>query len=373
MKTLERQLADYGERQKELHGPISPDELAVTLGQSDQKAPLPPHRRQGLWIAVTAAAATLVVFGLIPLLLNTDTPSSAADTAATTPSVAPTTPLSVVPPTIPNDERVGREGYQNMFGVTVGGPGLVAVGATGGWFGVGDAAVWTSVDGITWTRVTHDENVFGGANSQTMWDVTVGGPGLVAVGHDGHGILDDVSDVDAAVWTSVDGVTWLRVPHDEEVFGRAWMESVTVGGPGLVAVGGTDGYFTDGDAVVWTSTDGITWSRVPHDESIFGGNGGQPMSSPTATKLPSIALNTLLPNSASPSGTRDQVTPSTEVHAASTSVPNPNIPPIAIRPGPPAVTLHIHAPLPKTSTSLGTRVQVIPSGDVHTGVSTSRG
>ena len=80
MKTLERQLADYGERQRELHGPISPDELAVTLGQPDQKAPLPPHRRKGLWIAVTAALATLVVFGLIPLLVNTDTPASVADT-----------------------------------------------------------------------------------------------------------------------------------------------------------------------------------------------------------------------------------------------------------------------------------------------------
>ena len=74
MKTLERQLADYGERQRELHGPISPDELTVTLGQSDQKAPLPPHRRRGLWIAVTSAAATLVVFGLMSLLVNTDTP-----------------------------------------------------------------------------------------------------------------------------------------------------------------------------------------------------------------------------------------------------------------------------------------------------------
>ena len=265
MKTLERQLADYGERQRELHGPISPDELTVTLGRSDQKAPMRPHPRRGLWIAVTAAAATLVGFGLIPLLMNTDTPSSVADTV--TPGAWSR---------IPHDEAVfGGDGEQNMFGATVGGPGLVAVGATGGWFGDGDAAVWTSVDGITWNRVTHDEEVFGGANSQTMWDVAVADFGLVAVGWDGQGILTDSPDVDAAIWTSVDGDTWLRVPHDEEVFGGAWITSVTAGGPGLVAVGGTDGYFTDGDAVVWTSADGITWSRVPHDEEVFGGEEAQ--------------------------------------------------------------------------------------------------
>ena len=274
MKTLERQLADYGERQRELHGPISPDELTVTLGQSDQKAPLPPHRRRGLWIAVTSAAATLVVFGLIPLLVNTDVPSSVADIVATTPSVATTTPSSVRSSTIPNDQRVGREAGQLMFGAAVGGPGLVAVGSTGGWFGDGDAAVWTSVDGITWTRVPHDEAVFGGANPQAMSDVAVADFGLVAVGWEGR-ILADIPDVDAAVWTSVDGITWSRVPRNEEVFGGAWITSVTVGGPGLVAVGGTDGYFTDGDAVVWTSVDGITWSRVPHDENVFGGAGSQ--------------------------------------------------------------------------------------------------
>ena len=284
MKTLERQLADYGERQRELHGPISADELTVVLGRSDRKAQSPPHRRRGLTIAVAAAAATLLMFGLIPLLVNTDAPSVAD-------SVAPTTPAESTPATlgelvlipgvwtrVPHDETVfGGDGEQSMFGVTVGGPGLVAVGATGGWEGDGDAAVWTSPDGLTWSRVPHDESVFGGANSQTMWDVTIGGPGLVAVGWDGQGILDDVPDVDAAIWTSPDGVTWSRVPHDEEVFGGAWINGVTVGGPGLVAVGGTEGYFTDGDAVVWTSVDGITWSRVPHDETIFGGPQRQTM------------------------------------------------------------------------------------------------
>ncbi len=49
------------------------------------------------------------------------------------------------------------------------------------------AAVWTSVDGITWSRVPHDETVFGGGAGYSMGTVTVGGPGLVATGQDGRG------------------------------------------------------------------------------------------------------------------------------------------------------------------------------------------
>jgi hypothetical protein len=166
-----------------------------------------------------------------------------------------------------------------MTSVTAGGPGLVAVGSDGDLEQTADAVVWTSVDGITWSRVPHDEEVFGGAGGQQMTSVTAAGPGLVAVGSDGLGSIDNGPAQVAAVWTSVDGITWSRVPHDEEVFGGVGgqqMTSVTVGGPGLVAVG------SDGDAVVWTSVDGLTWSRVPHDEEVFGGAGGQQMTSVTA-------------------------------------------------------------------------------------------
>ncbi len=51
-----------------------------------------------------------------------------------------------------------------------------------------------------------------------------------------------------SVWTSTDGITWSRVPHDEDVFAGAGMRSVTAGGPGLVAVG------SDGEAAaVWVA------------------------------------------------------------------------------------------------------------------------
>ena len=178
---------------------------------------------------------------------------------------------------VPHDEAVfGGEddGYygQSMSSVTAGGPGLVAVGSD-----VGRAAVWTSPDGIRWTRVPHDEAVFGGA---AMNGVALGGPGLVAVGP---------AQNTAAVWTSPDGIAWSRVPHDEVVFGGGTdtdndveISSVTVGAEGLVAVGSDPD--REGGAV-WTSIDGLTWFRIPHDEAVFGATPDRPhmhMSSVTA-------------------------------------------------------------------------------------------
>jgi hypothetical protein len=200
-----------------------------------------------------------------------DTGDDSADTtlAPTTPTAAPTTTTSTAIPVasawsqVPDDEAIlGGASDQSMWDVTRGGPGLVAVGMDESVDG--DAAVWTSADGISWVRVPHDEAVFGGGGFQRMGGVTVGGPGLVAVGRDDVG-----GNVDAAVWTSADGISWVRVPDDEAVFGGAGaqlMWDVTVGGPGLVAVGSSYN-----DAAVWTSPDGMKWTPVPHDEVVFGG------------------------------------------------------------------------------------------------------
>jgi hypothetical protein len=178
------------------------------------------------------------------------------------------------------DDAAGN-GYDRwMSAVAFGGPGLVAVGGERS-ISVGpsgtpidndrddDAAVWTSVDGSVWTRVPHDKDVFGSARLST---VVAGGPGLVAFG-------DDLQRDGVGVWVSSDGLSWVRVPIDESVFFGATVKNVVAGGPGLVAVGHTgpeDDYDEgspdeDRDAAVWVSPDGTSWSRVPHDESLFGG------------------------------------------------------------------------------------------------------
>lgn len=191
----------------------------------------------------------------------------------------------------PDPAVFGGAGSQQMFSVTAGGPGLVAVGRDGPSVdGGGHGAVWTSPDGLTWSRVPHDEAVFGGPGEQRMLSVTVGGPGLVAVGFDAP---VGGAEGDAAVWTSPDGLTWSRVPDETDSFGgesRQMMLGVTNGPFGLVAVG-SDGHSDDAsdrriddsaaDAAAWSSPDGIAWSRVPHDETVFGGPGEQQMASVT--------------------------------------------------------------------------------------------
>jgi hypothetical protein len=192
---------------------------------------------------------------------------------------------------VPHDEaNLGGRNGQTMRAVVAGGPGLVAVGYESSGQD-SDAAVWTSVDGSTWTRVPHDEAVFGGDNSRAMTAVVAGGPGLVAVGYDSANQGWAGMDANAAVWTSPDGIAWTRVPN-AEVFGdRLWqiMNAVTRGGPGLVAVG-HDGAVNDYDAAVWTSTDGIIWTRVLPDEAVFGGSDVQEMSAVAAADSGLVAV-----------------------------------------------------------------------------------
>ena len=210
---------------------------------------------------------------------TTSSPPTPSTTSTTTTTTTTAADSSSVWSRVPHDEAVFGEGGPITYGVTAGGPGLVAVGSDGSDDGGLDAAVWTSPDGITWSRVPHDETTFSGGGDLVMRSVIAGGPGLVAVGSDWSG-----DDVVAAVWTSPDGITWSRVPHDESVFGGGGdqlMASVTAGGPGLVAVGSD--YLGDGaGAVVWTSPDGIAWSRVPHDEAVFGGEHSPQMYGVTA-------------------------------------------------------------------------------------------
>jgi hypothetical protein len=147
------------------------------------------------------------------------------------------------------------------------------VGTDAGWLAVGRqdpggcsvncgtqplrAIVWTSADGLHWTRVG-DQASFAHA---AMTSVTRGGPGYIAVGHIGnHG----------AVWTSTDGQTWSRVP-DATVFHTpagidqsypAVMTDVAAAGGTIVAVGNVYSQDVGGTALAWWSTDGRTWSRA---------------------------------------------------------------------------------------------------------------
>ena len=87
------------------------------------------------------------------------------------------------------------EGDSEMTMVIDAGENLVAVGSSNE-----TVAAWISADGAAWSRIPVDVARSNGDSDESMNSVTVGGPGLVAVGHTTSG-----DDADAAVWTSVDG------------------------------------------------------------------------------------------------------------------------------------------------------------------------
>lgn len=184
---------------------------------------------------------------------------------------------------VPHDEAVFGVAYPSamsaaMNGVTAGDPGLVAVGYRFPSVDYADRpGIWTSTDGLAWALVPHEESYFGMMGTGRLDAVGSGPSGLVAVGRvsgdEGYGAL---------VYTSADGSAWSPVADDGSVFGGPGGHAlaVTAGGPGWVAVGYDDqgeGYVGDWNAAVWTSADGATWTRVPHDEALFGGSEDQVM------------------------------------------------------------------------------------------------
>jgi hypothetical protein len=139
--------------------------------------------------------------------------------------------------------------------------GFVAVGATVlDDFSTGDARAWISPDGVRWTAATTSD----GMRDAEMNAVTVGPDGFVAVGSDGFpGASVQLPGArGAATWTSKDGSHWTRAP-DHKSFAGAIMSGVMRIGAGFVAWGqviahppGTT------SAPVWTSRDGIHWLRA---------------------------------------------------------------------------------------------------------------
>ena len=126
-----------------------------------------------------------------------------------------------------------------------GGPaGFVAVGRVScGQCGMGDrAAVWLSADGEAWQRLPYEPPFKEGS----MWDLTRFGDELIVVG--------------VGIWRSPDGLAWERIRG-----AGGLLSSVTVGGPGLVAVG----YDGSNGTLAGVSTDGLEWQSV----AIEPGNG----------------------------------------------------------------------------------------------------
>lgn len=273
---------------------VTADTEYVTPPPRSRRTMGDPHRRRwSIWAFAATFVLTVAAIGVVVLVSRSGEPDVAdeplpnatvqetpATTTAAVSTVAPPTPApstTVVP--VADTAPLSWEGHRidagpdggGMRAVTVGAPGLIAVGYVGdslnpetGW----DAAVWLSTDGVAWSRVG-DPEVFAGTPGstgqwvhQSIYDVAADADGVVAVGADGF---------DIAVWRSSDGIEWVRITS-ETLTGRnvGEMHSVTTGGPGFVAFG------TAGQgAAVWVSADGTEWDRIEdedlsHDVTTIG-------------------------------------------------------------------------------------------------------
>ena len=137
-----------------------------------------------------------------------------------------------------------------------------------------DAAVWRSADrGTSWDRVEGATSGLHEAGDQAMQVVVAATPGVVAAGFD----TSPDGDLDAAVWTSKDGSSWTRLtqasltgPGDQEILGATTMEDR------LIAVGSSASVDGDLDAAVWVQGRGdwtnghrrfARWPRRPADRT----------------------------------------------------------------------------------------------------------
>ena len=241
---LATQIRDYAAAVDAVQEPMGLDEIAQVRLSTEAVQPLHIEIRRPVpgWVSAVTATAVVLLFGGVAFLLG-DWGGTGEPAATPLPTVVPTAVMPTAPPVIAGWSRVSDErgvfggpGSQGMSDVIVAGPGFVGVGADSD-----DAAVWNSVDGLVWSRVPHDESVFGDGD---MSSVVAGSQVVVAVGGGDVWWGGGSHAGSAIVWTSPAGISWTRVAHDENVFGDAFMSDITVGGPGFVVVGSI---YRDGD------------------------------------------------------------------------------------------------------------------------------
>lgn len=146
--------------------------------------------------------------------------------------------------------------------------GFVAVGRAQGTGPSMVGAAWTSPDGRTWTEVK-DLSAFGPSDfsgnrgDAGLTDIVAGGPGFVAVG-----TVNDPDRQVGAIFTSTDGLGWTRLAPDPTRDG-VFLGTVTTWAGGLAAVGNVAGNGPTRSSI-WTSRDGVAWTPADDVDLAVG-------------------------------------------------------------------------------------------------------
>jgi hypothetical protein len=130
----------------------------------------------------------------------------------------------------------------------------------------GNGAIWVSEDGLDWTAVQDDDLLASAGSRLDLSDVTAGGPGLVAVGSTG---FSDAGTARSVVWVSTDGLDWERLPDNTIDHGKLFRVVRDETSDRLMAISSPTS--TMPGWMLWTSSDGINWSRTSSPGSWIGG------------------------------------------------------------------------------------------------------
>lgn len=212
-----------------------------------------------------------IVRSLVAVLISTATATTLAACQSASVPPAATRPIDFpasAPPALPTWTRLDATnpatipfsgvGNQYVFDVTAYGAGFVGVGEDLQFEGPVNGGIWTSADGIAWSRLGVAENDLADAEVDL---VASSGKRLVAIGSVRHG---DAAPADAKriVWTSDDASSWRRV-GDASLFGDASVAGIAGGSSRFIAWG-SEGR----NAAVFTSADGVRWDRAPAPTSF---------------------------------------------------------------------------------------------------------
>lgn len=143
------------------------------------------------------------------------------------------------------------------------------------------ATILVSPDGASWSRIKLDPTAFSWGSGEPL-PITVGGPGLVIAGD--H-CIERTGPCSDGVWLSADGLQWERINDvftpDHSEYGGVFISDLVYQDGLFVAVGTEtirhEPQFDNPGpepeerflAVVWTSADGRTWTRITGDEPVF--------------------------------------------------------------------------------------------------------
>jgi hypothetical protein len=229
-----------------------------------------PRTKTGRWVLPAFVSAVLLVACTQPVVSPVPPSATAGPTATAGTTTAPASaPPLATPTSSPAPSPVARTGWsrvpdvaafagQRVLAVARGPVGLVAVGrpldANGDG---GGGTIWTSSDGVAWSPVAgvppNPTSNAGPLTAVTFWN------GEFVTTAWGADFGPTKSTQEAFLWTSPDGATWRL---NSRIDGSSGVDAFAAIGSRLVAGGSVcSGVSGPCATALWSTADGTTWRR----------------------------------------------------------------------------------------------------------------